>query len=221
MGSGDEVDRRLTRQGQERKQQLLDHAAELFAERGYAETRVIDIVKAAGVAKGLFYWYFENKEAVFRELVELTRQRMRAQQRRDIDPSANPLLRLRQGTESSIRFMGEHRRLYSIIDLESLGPSLTGLLRSGGDVHARDNARHIADGIAQGIIRDDDPLMMAWSLVGTVSSFSHLHRTGRIDRTLDDLADFAGRFVVRALAASDEIAEAASSGALPNLQRPA
>ena len=219
MGSVDEVDRRLTRQGQERKQQLLDHAAELFAERGYAETRVIDIVKAAGVAKGLFYWYFEHTEAVFRELDELTRQRMRAQQRRDIDPSANPLLRLRQGTESSIRFMGEHRRLYSIIDLESLGPSLTRLLRSGGDVHARDNERHIVDGMAQGIIREDDPLMMAWSLVGTVSSFSHLHRTGRIDRSLDELAEFAGRFVVRALAASEEIAEEASAGTLPNLKR--
>ncbi|MCB0958296.1 MAG: TetR family transcriptional regulator, partial [Acidimicrobiales bacterium] len=39
------------------KQQLLDHAAALFAERGFAETRVLDIVGAAGVAKGLFYWY--------------------------------------------------------------------------------------------------------------------------------------------------------------------
>jgi AcrR family transcriptional regulator len=61
--------RQLTAQGQERKQQLLDHAAELFAERGFADTRVADIVRSAGVAKGLFYWYFENKEALFRELV--------------------------------------------------------------------------------------------------------------------------------------------------------
>ena len=62
--------RRLTAQGLERKQQLLDCAAELFAERGYADTRVLDIVRHAGVAKGLFYWYFENKEALFRELVD-------------------------------------------------------------------------------------------------------------------------------------------------------
>ena len=47
------ANRSLTRQGQERKQQLLDHAAELFAARGYADTRVVDIVEAAGVAKGL------------------------------------------------------------------------------------------------------------------------------------------------------------------------
>ena len=213
----DEGDRRLTRQGQERKQQLLDKAAELFAERGYAETRVIDIVRAAGVAKGLFYWYFDNKEAVFEELIEHTRLTMRQEQRAAIDPSANPLVRIRQGVVSSIRFMGEHRRLYSMTDLESLGPKLTGLLRAGGDVHARDTAQHIEAGIAQGMIRDDDPLMLAWGVVGTVSSFSQLHRTGRIERDLDELAAFAGRFVVRSLAASDAIADEVEAGTLPDL----
>lgn len=212
-------DRRLTRQGRERKQQLLDQAAELFAERGYAETRVIDIVRAAGVAKGLFYWYFENKEAVFEELVDHTRRTMREQQAAAIDPSANPLVRIRQGTESSIRFMGEHRRLYSMTDPESLGPKLTGLLRAGGDVHARDTAAHIHAGIVQGMIRDDDPLMLAWGVVGTVSSFSQLHRTGRIDRDLEELAAFAGRFVVRSLAASDAIADEVTSGTLDGLVR--
>ena len=215
----DDGDRRLTKQGLERKRQLLDHAAELFAERGYAETRVIDIVRAAGVAKGLFYWYFDNKEAVFTELIEVTRQRMRQQQRGAIDATSSPLLRLRQGTESSIRFMGEHRRLYSIIDLESLGPNLTKALRGEGDIHAHDTARHIRAGIDQGLIRDEDPMLLAWGVVGAVSSFSHLHRTGRIDQTLDDLATFAGRFVVRAIAASDEIAETANAGTLPGLVR--
>lgn len=202
----DEVDRRLTRQGQERKQQLLDHAARLFAERGYADTRVIDIVRSAGVAKGLFYWYFENKEAVFRELVESNRHRLRQFQASAIDPNANALVRIRQGTEGSILFMAEQRRLYSLLDIDSLDPRLTEVLRSGGDVHARDTARHIRQGIDEGLIRDDDPLMLAWGVVGTVSSFSHLHHTGRIDAPLIDVARFAGRFVVGSLAASDEVA---------------
>jgi AcrR family transcriptional regulator len=167
------------------------------------------------VAKGLFYWYFENKEAVFKELVERTRLTMRKQQQAAIDVTANPLVRLRQGTEASIRFMGEHRRLYSLTDLETHGPQLTKLLRAGGDVHAGDTARHIEAGIAQGLIRDDDPLMLAWGVVGTVSSFSQLHRTHRIDRPLDELASFAGRFVVRSLAASDEIAAEVEAGVSP------
>lgn len=205
----DDLDRQLTRQGQERKQQLLDHAARLFAERGYAETRVIDIVHAAGVAKGLFYWYFENKEAVFRELVESSRHQMRQSQQLAIDPDASPLVRIRQGVEASIAFMSEHRRLYSMFDLESLDPKLTALLRRGGDIHAIDTAHHIREGIEAGEIRDEDPLMLAWGLVGMVSSYSHLHRTGRIDLPLDELAQFVGRFVVSSLAASDDVAAAA------------
>ena len=47
---------------------------QLFADQGYASTRVVDIVDAAGVAKGLFYWYFENKEAVFCELADSIRR---------------------------------------------------------------------------------------------------------------------------------------------------
>jgi AcrR family transcriptional regulator len=82
--------RQLTQQGLERKQQLLDHAAALFAERGYAETRVIDIVRAAGVAKGLFYWYFDNKESLFEELAASIRLRLRRSQGEAIDPTPPP-----------------------------------------------------------------------------------------------------------------------------------
>src|SRR5687768_12851847 len=103
-----EPDRRLTAQGKERKQQLLDRAAELFAERGYAETRVIDIVEAAGVAKGLFYWYFENKEALFRELVENIRLRLRQAQAEAMAGDDDPLTQIRQGAEASVRFMASH-----------------------------------------------------------------------------------------------------------------
>ena len=208
----DEADRRLTRQGQERKQQLLDHAARLFADRGYAETRVIDIVREAGVAKGLFYWYFENKEAVFRELVELARHQMRRYQATAMDPEADPLVRLRQAAEGSILFMGQQRRLYSMFDLESLDERLTKLLRSGGDVHVHDTAKHIREGIDLGLIRDEDPMMLAWAVAGTVASFSHLHRTGRLEAPLLDVARFTGRFVVRSLAVSDELAAAAECG---------
>src|SRR3954452_24755595 len=101
-------DRRLTSQGQERKQQLLDQAAILFAERGYAETRVLDIVQAAGVAKGLFYWYFENKEAFSRDLADLTRLNPRRPQAEAIAPEPEPLLQIRQGAEASVRYMAQY-----------------------------------------------------------------------------------------------------------------
>lgn len=202
-------DRRLTRQGKERKQQLLDQAAELFAERGYAETRVIDIVRAAGVAKGLFYWYFDNKEAVFRELVDRTRLQMRLYQADAIDAGADALVRVRQGTEASVLFMGEHRRLYSIFEIESLDSSLTKVLREGGDVHVLDTERHVRAGIEAGLIRDEHPSVLAHYIVGTVGYLSHQHRLGRIPLSLPELASSVGRLVLQGIAATEGLALAA------------
>ena len=48
---------------------LLTHARQLFAERGYAATRLEDVARRAGVTKGTMYLYFENKEALFKDLV--------------------------------------------------------------------------------------------------------------------------------------------------------
>jgi AcrR family transcriptional regulator len=48
----------------------LEAALQLFAERGFAATRMDDIAERAGVTKGTIYLYFESKEAVFRGLVQ-------------------------------------------------------------------------------------------------------------------------------------------------------
>jgi len=205
-------ERRLTAQGVERKQQLLDCAARLFAERGYDDTRVIDIVRAAGVAKGLFYWYFENKEQLFRELAEDIRMRLRRSQADAIDPEANPLVRIRQGAEASVRFMAINAPFFSLLEVENIDRQFVDVLRQGTDVHVGDVGTHIREGIRTGLIRDDDPVLLARGVVGIVGLYSHFHRTGRSDAPIDELAEFVGRFVVRSLAADDEIALAATSG---------
>ena len=198
------TDRRLTAQGLERKQQLLDAAARLFAERGYADTRVIDIVRAAGVAKGLFYWYFENKEALFRELAETIRLELRRHQAHAMDPDAPALVRLRQGAEASVSFMAEHAHFFSLIEVE--GRNFTDVLRQGTEQHVADTAALVREGQRAGTVREEDPRLLALGVVGAVGHFSHFHRTARIDVPIDELAAFVGRFVVRSVAADDALA---------------
>jgi AcrR family transcriptional regulator len=206
---GDE--RRLTAQGQERKQQLLDHAARLFAERGYDDTRVIDICKAAGVAKGLFYWYFENKEQLFSELASDIRLRLRRSQAEAMDPGADPLSNIRLGSEASMRFMADNARFFSLLEVETVDRELVRVLRQGTDVHIADVRALIEEGITRGQIRDDDPDLLARGVVGIVGIYGHFHRTGRSPVPVDELAAFVGRMVVSALAADDEIAAATLS----------
>ncbi len=52
-----------------KREAILDAALRCFLDKGLAETRVEDIARAAGVAKGTIYLYFADKEAIFKDLV--------------------------------------------------------------------------------------------------------------------------------------------------------
>lgn len=201
-----DADRQLTSQGLERKRQLLEAAARLFAERGYAETRILDICREAGVAKGLFYWYFETKEQVFADLAEDLRLRLRRAQAAAMDRDADPLVRLRQGSEASLRFMAEHSQAFSLMAVENVDRQFVDDLRRGTEVHADDTERVVREAVDAGLVRDEDPRLLAYSVLATVGWFAHFHRTGRLDVDVDGLADFVGRQVVCSLAASEQIA---------------
>ncbi len=57
---------------------LMETADRLFFEQGYDAVGVADICKAAGKAKGLFFYYFEKKENVVKELIEIQIRTMSA-----------------------------------------------------------------------------------------------------------------------------------------------
>ena len=48
-----------------RRADILEVALSVFASNGYHQTRVSDIIQAAGIARGTFYLYFESKSAIF------------------------------------------------------------------------------------------------------------------------------------------------------------
>jgi AcrR family transcriptional regulator len=53
-----------TREGDNRKQEFLDTALDLFYEKGYENTTINDIIDKVGLSKGAFYHYFNSKEEV-------------------------------------------------------------------------------------------------------------------------------------------------------------
>ncbi len=52
-----------------RRSAILDAALEEFSARGFADTRLDDVARRAGVAKGTIYLHFKDKEALFQELI--------------------------------------------------------------------------------------------------------------------------------------------------------
>lgn len=192
-------ERRHTSHGRERKQQLIDAAMVLFTERGYSATRIVDICERAGVAKGLYYWYFPTKHDLFVELVRTMRRRLRQAQAAAMDPEADPLTRLRQGTEASVSFIVEHASYFSFVEVERAGSEMATILREGSDVYLRDVQALVDAAQRAGLAPDTDPTLVALGVVGAVSSFTNAWRNGRTDVDPDELARFAGDWVTRAV----------------------
>ncbi|HEY8548211.1 MAG TPA: TetR family transcriptional regulator [Acidimicrobiales bacterium] len=202
-----------TRHGQDRKADLLRHAQLLFMERGYDDTRMVDIAAAAGVAKGLVYWYFENKEALFQEIVVDLGRRLRREQGEAVAGIDDPLEGLYLGTVASVRFIAEHHRLYGILhDLVRDDRQLRSTRTESRRVIGGDAVALLAEGQARGLVRDDDsPVVLAHANGGVVYHFVRLATDpgrGEHRLALEDAAHGAARYVVRAVAADPAAAVA-------------
>ncbi len=62
----------------EKRQSILDLAVRVFAENDYKNVSISDFVRQAGIAKGSFYQYFEDKKDLYLYLLELARREKQA-----------------------------------------------------------------------------------------------------------------------------------------------
>lgn len=122
----EEVDGRVLR-GQAtrevRRVQIKDAALQVFAEQGYHATSITDLVKAAGVARGTFYLYFESKDALFLELLDDLVAELRSGIK-GVDPSpGNPSVRdqLPQVVARVLHTVAANRALTRILFREAIG----------------------------------------------------------------------------------------------------
>ena len=65
---------RWERRPDDRPQELLDAAFRVFAQQGYRAARLEQVAEAAGVTKGTIYYYYRNKEDLFRQTIARHRQ---------------------------------------------------------------------------------------------------------------------------------------------------
>lgn len=55
---------------EERTDQILDAASEVFVEKGFQKARMDDIAEKSGLSKGALYWYFKSKDDIILEIFE-------------------------------------------------------------------------------------------------------------------------------------------------------
>lgn len=99
----------------ERMEQTLGVAHELFAERGYAEVTMEEIAAAVGVTKPLLYNYFGNKERLYIACMERAGDSLTRTIAEAIADTASPGDALASGVRAFFAFLDSDRAAWAVI----------------------------------------------------------------------------------------------------------
>jgi AcrR family transcriptional regulator len=189
-GSKDSEQKR-TPAGLKRRAELMEAAVLLSAENGFGRTRVSDIVGKVGVGQGVFYWYFDSKDALFRELFDDTGRRLRLYQAAFIANEPDPLRRIAKGIVASFDFIVRNAHVFAVLDHATTRVRRQRSER--GRVHMLDTARHIQEAIEAGNVRATDPSYPARAISGVVNQLARDYfalREDDLDTTIQEAIDF-------------------------------
>lgn len=150
------VTRQLTPRGAERRDQLEAIATTLFAAHGYHGTSVSNIVRACGVGKGVFYWYFPSKDHLFRAIINGGFLQLRRAQRRAIEGEDDPVVRIVQGIRATLDFLAANEDLFRLFEFASVEQAYQAEYTRAIEVAVSDTNRHIEAAIGAGLISVPD-----------------------------------------------------------------
>ncbi|WP_370250105.1 TetR/AcrR family transcriptional regulator [Nocardioides sp.] len=141
--------RRLS--GAARAEQLLDTAEALFAVRGYAETSIEDIARAAGITRPIVYQRLGNKEAAYLAVVERVRRDLEDRVVVAAAARTDPRAQLAAGVDAFLAYLEDQPQRWTLlygsstITVGELGERLTdarfatvAMIRSLLAAHAED-----------------------------------------------------------------------------------
>jgi AcrR family transcriptional regulator len=104
-----------------RREAILSAASRLFGRNGYHATSVADVIEAAGISRGTFYLYFDNKDSIFLELMERFIQRIMAVLE-VVDPRGpNPTGMIYENVRRVVDVVFDNRDLTVMVLREDLG----------------------------------------------------------------------------------------------------
>ena len=179
-------------QKEQRSALIIDKAIELFAKKGYLDTKIGDIAKAADMSVGLMFHYFESKEKLFEEIVRYGTNATNTPREMNFE---NPLDYFEGFLKVLLQYVKEHPQtmyLFVIIGRiqhsEGVPPHIKEI--AAGVDQIKQSAEVIAAGQEYGYFREGDPYLLAftfWSsiqgIMERLASAPELAESGRLPET--------------------------------------
>ncbi len=157
MGCGPEEETQGSARQAERRQstrrRILDAAIRVFAEKGYHDTAVDDIVRASNTSKGAVYFHFPNKQGIFIALVEYLANQVLDRMDSAIAREKGGINKVEAALRVGLEIFTSHRSLARILLVEVVGlghgfdPRLLALRARFTEIIRRHLDRAVSDGV--------------------------------------------------------------------------
>lgn len=105
----------------DKREAILRAATTVFAEKGFFNSKVADIAKAAGVADGTVYLYFKNKDDVLHSIFDRAMDKFIAEGRRELATLDKAEDKLRRIAELHLERLGADRDMAIVFQVELRG----------------------------------------------------------------------------------------------------
>ena len=174
-----------TKRGQKTLDNIVRAAEELFFEKGYHATSIIDITNEANIALGTFYIYSKDKYSLYKFLLLSYSHDIRKAIALDIKPSHTRFEAEKIGLKAFLVYIRDHKHVYNII-WESLYIDKTLFIEYYEDFAGR-YATGLVKAQEKGEVVDVDTTILSYFLMG-VSNFIGLKYV-MFDEDKDDNLD--------------------------------
>ncbi len=178
---------------EQRRAQILTVATAVFAEKGYHDARIDDIVVRAGIARGTFYLYFEDKRAIFEHIVDGFLQRLDDAIRviELDDPKAKPSDQLRDDLLRVVALFAANAQLAQILLSAAVGldADFDRKLLAFYDAVTALLMRALTEGEAAGLIRPGNRAVRAYCVTGMLKELLYQIVLRKTDASHDELVD--------------------------------
>ncbi len=103
------------------RDRILDAALNIFANKGYHDTRMDEIVEASSTSKGSIYFHFPNKERLFLALVDQFADLIERRVREAVEQEAEGIARVRAALQACLETFGRYRRPAKVMLVQAVG----------------------------------------------------------------------------------------------------
>jgi TetR/AcrR family fatty acid metabolism transcriptional regulator len=105
----------------DKRSAILRAGVTVFAEKGYFNSKVADVARAAGIADGTVYLYFKSKEEILHSIFDQAMEEFIAEGKRELTSIDSPVDRLKKVAELHLKRLSEDRDLAIVFQVELRG----------------------------------------------------------------------------------------------------